>query len=57
MLFKHPDDTMRQPSIHSFVGECENFNPSGTCAFSNGKSEMLIVRYADIIQMTPMKKR
>lgn len=51
VLFKHPEQSIRDPKVERFKGFCENFHPSGKCAFRNEKNEMLVVRYEDIIQM------
>lgn len=51
VVFKHPDDDTSTPNYRKFVGKCDNFVPSGVCAFSNDNNEMLIVRYRDIAQM------
>lgn len=37
--------------IQKFVGHCENFTAGRLIAFSNENSEMLLIRYYDIIQM------
>lgn len=54
VMYKNP----RQPKdvrekFEVFEGVCENFMPTGKCAFSNDK-EKLIVHYDDIIQMKPI---
>jgi hypothetical protein len=49
--FKDPSCPKDVDYYKSFVGKCENFNPSGKCAFSNENNEMLIVDYKDISQM------
>jgi hypothetical protein len=49
---KQPKDLRERFEV--FEGVCENFAPSGKCAFSNGL-EKLIVHYDDILQMKPIK--
>ena len=41
-----------QNTLLTFEGECANFCPNGSCAFSNENNEMLVVAYADIVQMS-----
>ena len=49
--FRDPNCPKDVCVYNTFVGECENFVPTGTCAFSNENNEMLIVHFKDIVQM------
>jgi hypothetical protein len=61
VIFKKPysiyNSTIKTGNTMQFVGKCENFNPTGLCAFSNDKNEMLLVHYIDILQMIPTEKQ
>lgn len=54
VYYKNPNDLARQPKTKVFEGVCENFAPSDKLAFRNKNDQMLVVRYADIIQMMPI---
>lgn len=52
VLFKSPRaSSVGDPPLFKFTGECDNFTPTGICAFSNQNNEMLLVSYKDIVQM------
>ena len=41
---------------NEFIGICENFNPSGLCAFWNkGNEKMLLVDYKNILGLYPIE--
>lgn len=58
VMFKHPMDNgdVKNRSIETFTGKCENFTPVGKCVFSNDENVMVIVEYSDIVQMKPARK-
>ncbi|MMZ65604.1 hypothetical protein D1872_280200 [compost metagenome] len=52
VLFKSPKASNSvDPPLYSFIGECDNFTPTGVCAFSNRNNQMLLVSYKETVQM------
>lgn len=51
VTFKNPNDYVDEYNFFKFIGVCENFIPTGKCAFKNENNQMLIVHYDDIVQM------
>jgi len=62
VFYKSPKDTnQRQNGSYEnklliFEGEIENFvtNGNNLCAFRNEENEVLLVNFADIVQMSPI---
>ncbi|MGM9986368.1 MAG: hypothetical protein ACI35O_03975 [Bacillaceae bacterium] len=60
VIYKNPRDADQRQNgafenkLHTFEGEIENYvkTNNGTCAFRNENGNLLLVKFADIVQMS-----
>ena len=60
VIYKNPRDFNQRQNglcenkLHMFEGEIENYvtTNNGTCAFRNEEGNLLLVKFADIVQMS-----